>query len=129
MLSASSIESVRALLQEEWARPAVRKIKGGEVEVSFGECLVKLVPADNRMMVTSIHAPSSEGHIPVLLLLAAEHAAANGCELFIPEETNAHDVLSGQATCLVRHGCCAGKLGSFVLYSGPRILKWKPRKT
>ena len=116
------------LLQEDWARPAVRKIRGGEVEVSFGECLAKLVPADNRMMVTSIHAPSSD-HVPVLLLLAAEHAAANGCELFVPEETNAHDAFSGQSTCFVQQGCCAGKRGTFVLYSGPRILKWKPKKT
>lgn len=128
MLSASSIEYVRTLLQEGLARPVVRKTRSGEVEISFGECLVKMVPADNRMMVTSIHAPSSEGHVPALLL-AAEHASANGRELFIPKETNAHDALSGQATCLVQKGCCAGKPGNFVLYSGPRILKWKSRKT
>lgn len=122
---APSMQDILLMLDGGMAVPSIKKSKGGAT-VTLDNCTVEVSPMDGRMVVTSVEAQPV--NVPILLLLAAEHAASGGHELFVPSETPAHDIFSGYDACSVRDGECAGQHGAIVLYMGPKLLKRKRRK-
>lgn len=124
----ASMEPLLLLLDDEQCTPSLKKSKGGAT-ITMGDCCAEVAPMDGRAVLTSVTVPSvSEPHTPLLLLLAAEYAAGAGQELFLPHETGFQGALNGYDACSVCDGACAGRLGEFIVYMGPKLLKRKPRK-
>ena len=121
----ASLEHVLLALDGMDPPPSLSKTKGNAT-IAAGDCLAELVPMDGRLVLTSVTVPSaSEPHMPLLLLLAAEHAAGMGQELFLPRDAGCD--LSGYDACSLRDGVCAGRSGTFVVYMGPKLMKRKRR--
>lgn len=129
MLDSFGMDSMLAILDQEWAKPSVAKSKG-VATLSFGDCAAEISDMDGRMVMTSVTVPSTDpNHAPLLLLLAAEYAGGAGHELFVPEDTGFHSALDGCDMCSVREGLCAGKSGNSVVYLGPALMKRKRVKS
>jgi hypothetical protein len=121
----ASLEGVLLALDGMEPPPSLSKAKGSAT-ITAGDCLAELVPMDGRLVLTSVMVPSaSEPSMPLLLLLAAEYAAGTGRELFLPRGDGCD--LSGYDACSLRDGVCAGRLGTFVVYMGPRLMRRKRR--
>lgn len=127
MLSPSaSLEQVLLALDGMDPPPSLSKTKG-VATIAAGDCLAELAPMDGRLVLTSVTVPSaSEPHMPLLLLLAAEHAAGTGRELFLPRDVGCD--LGGYDACSLRDGACAGRPGTFVVYMGPKLMRRKRRR-